>query len=40
MRLGSRNITGSSSRIDAIRRPLASDGVDGITTFRPGVWQK
>ncbi len=39
-RFGSRNITGSSSRIAAIRRPLVSAGVDGITTFSPGVWQK
>jgi hypothetical protein len=40
MRFGSRNITGSSSRIDAMSRPFASAGVLGITTLRPGVWQK
>ena len=31
-------ITGSSSRIDAMSRPLASYALDGITTFRPGMW--
>ena len=29
------NMTGSSSRIAAVRRPFASAGVAGITTFRP-----
>ena len=37
---GSRNITGSGSRIAVVRRPFVSVGVDGTTTFRPGVWQK
>jgi hypothetical protein len=23
-----------------VRRPFASSGVDGTTTFRPGVWMK
>src|SRR2546425_13349187 len=37
---GSRKRTGSGSRIDDVRRPFASFGVDGTTTFKPGVWQK
>ena len=31
-------ITGSSSSIAAIRSPLASYGVDGITVFNPQTW--
>ena len=30
--------TGLSSRIAVFSRPLASAGVDGIATFRPGMW--
>jgi hypothetical protein len=33
-------ITGLSSRIALLRRPLASRGVVGRTTLRPGTWQK
>jgi hypothetical protein len=33
-------ITGLSSRIALLRRPLASRGVVGRTTFSPGTWQK
>ena len=32
------NMTGSSSRIAAVRRPFASAGVAGMTTFRPATW--
>ncbi len=35
-RLCSRKITGFSSRIDALSRPLASAGDDGKAIFRPG----
>ena len=31
------NITGSSSRIAAFNKPLASYGFDGTITFKPGV---
>jgi len=40
MVLCSMNSTGSLSRIDDRRRPAASEGVDGITTVRPGTWAK
>ena len=32
------NSTGSSSRMALFSSPYASAGVDGATTFRPGVW--
>src|SRR3972149_1581868 len=32
------NITGFSDRIAVFSRPLASAGVDGITTVSPGIW--
>ena len=35
MRFGSRKITGSSSSIEAIKRPLASYGFDGSTVVSP-----
>src|SRR5918911_3045093 len=38
--LCSKNSTGSSSRMDDRSRPLASYGVDGTTTFKPGTWVK
>src|SRR5229473_4327819 len=38
MRVGSRNTTGSESRIAARRRPYARSGEEGITTRRPGIW--
>ena len=38
--LCSRYSTGSSSRIEARRRPFASYGVDGITTLSPGTCVK
>jgi hypothetical protein len=31
-------ITGLSSRMADLSRPLASAGVDGRTTLRPGTW--
>src|SRR2546422_8405711 len=34
----SSTITGLLSRIADFRRPLASAGVAGATTFRPGMW--
>ena len=34
----SRKITGSSSRMAAVSSAFASAGVDGATTFRPGMW--
>src|SRR5438445_107569 len=37
--LSSKNTTGLSSRIAVFRRPLASYGVDGNTTFKPGIWE-
>src|SRR5919205_1082868 len=37
--LCSRKMTGLSSRIADFNKPLASAGVDGVTTFRPGMWQ-
>ena len=30
--------TGSSSRMALARSPLASYGVDGMATLRPGMW--
>jgi hypothetical protein len=36
--LGSKKTHGSGSRMQASRRPLASAGLEGITTFRPGTW--
>ena len=36
----SKKITGSLSRMAWISRPLASYGVDGTTTFSPGMWVK
>src|SRR5438046_10160373 len=38
--LCSKKRTGSLSRIDERSSPFASYGVDGITTFRPGTWEK
>ena len=38
--LCSQKITGSRSRIASISRPLASYGLEGSTTFRPGMWVK
>ena len=38
--LCSRKMTGSGSRIADRRSPLASYGVEGMTTFRPGTWAK
>ena len=32
-------MTGLSSRMDAISRPFASYGPEGITTLSPGMWQ-
>src|SRR5436309_14376239 len=37
--LSSKKTTGLSSRIALFRRPFASYGVDGNTTFNPGMWQ-
>jgi hypothetical protein len=37
---GSRKMTGSGSSIDESKSPFASYGVEGMTTLRPGVWQK
>ena len=34
----SMNTTGLSSRIEAFSNPLASAGVAGMMTFRPGTW--
>ena len=34
--LCSKNTTGSGSRIAAARRPFASAGLEGATTFSPG----
>ena len=36
----SKNSTGSLSRIAVRSSPLASYGVDGITTLSPGTWVK
>jgi hypothetical protein len=36
--LSSKKTTGLSSRIAALRSPFASAGVDGTTTFKPGMW--
>ena len=33
-------MTGLSSWIAAASRPFASNGLDGITTIRPGMWAK
>jgi hypothetical protein len=30
-------MTGSSSKIDASKRPFASYGLDGTTVFNPGI---
>jgi hypothetical protein len=38
--LCSKKRTGSSFRIDDRSRPLASYGVDGMTTLSPGMWVK
>ena len=38
--LCSKNSTGSSFRIDDRSSPLASYGVDGMTTLSPGMWVK
>jgi hypothetical protein len=38
--LGSRKITGSGYLSALIRRPFASDGVDGVTTVSPAVCAK
>jgi hypothetical protein len=35
--LCSKKITGSGSRTAAARSPITSRGVDGATTFRPGI---
>src|SRR5262245_42781460 len=37
--LSSKKTTGLSSRIADLRSPFASYGVDGSTTFNPGMWQ-
>ena len=36
----SMNTTGLSSRMAAFSRPLASAGVEGTATSRPGTWRK
>ena len=33
-----RFMTGESSRMEALSKPLASAGVEGMTTFKPGIW--
>ncbi len=38
MGLGSKNSTGSGSRMAESKRPFASSGVDGHTTLRPETW--
>jgi len=38
--LGSKNITGFLSLIDASNNPLAWIGSRGTTTLSPGVWAK
>ena len=38
MRLGSNMTTGSGSSMAAMSRPLASYGLDGITTLMPATW--
>jgi len=35
MRFGSKNTTGSSDSMEAIRRPFASYGFEGITVLMP-----
>ena len=35
--LCSKKMTGSGSRIEAAIRPIMSTGLDGATTFRPGI---
>src|SRR5215510_2107195 len=37
--LSSKKTTGLSSRIAVFKRPFASYGVEGNTTFNPGIWQ-
>src|SRR5438093_12339596 len=37
--LSSKNTTGLSSRMAVFKSPLASYGVEGSATFRPGTWQ-
>ncbi|MNG31247.1 hypothetical protein D3C84_1170070 [compost metagenome] len=38
MRSGSKNITGSGSRMAESSKPYARLGLEGMTTRRPGIW--